>query len=276
MGRAQAISACAAADPTTRDRDALARAPREAPTVTTPMASLERRRLAPVDSAGARQPPIEFDPVTNGEAPEVVDLAHRAHRGEKGAQDAILTCLELPLRTTLHRLLGSEDDLEDLLQDVWVQVFRSLPSYRGQAQLLAWAERIAVRTTFRSLRARLRRKDVPISDLSRCDGRGLVPHSSVTDGGDPEPNADAREALRRLHAILDNLKPRYRVAFILFEFDGKSLREVAATTDASLPATKSRIIRARRRIARAARADKLLQEYVATSRSRNGASGTPT
>jgi RNA polymerase sigma-70 factor (ECF subfamily) len=219
-----------------------------------------------------REPAESADLTFDAAASEAMSLVARAHGGERKAQSLLLAKLGQPLRNIVQRLLDSEDELEDVLQDVWMQVFRSLPSYRGQAQLLLWAERIAVRTTFRHLRAKLRMSEVPASRPAQRGCGGIESYSGA--GAGAEPNADAREALRRLHAVLDNLKPPYRAAFILFQLDGKSLREVAATTDASLPATKSRIIRARHRIAKAARADKLLEPYIATARPRTGAKGT--
>jgi RNA polymerase sigma-70 factor, ECF subfamily len=218
----------------------------------------------PGGGAAARPPlTVQPEPETNGAAHEALDLARRAHAGEKHAQEALLTRLDRPLRTTLHRLLGPDDDVDDLLQDLWVQILRSLPSYRGQAPLLVWAERIAVRTTFRYLRARQRRTSEvrsPGSESQRSSRRRAS--RAPADGVNFEPNAEAREALRRLDALLEALKPRCRAAFILFALDGKSLREIAARTCSSLPATKSRIIRARRRIATAAHADEALGEYV--------------
>jgi RNA polymerase sigma-70 factor (ECF subfamily) len=244
----------------------------QAAEVTTPMDSLDRRRLAPVGGAVARRAsPIEFEPVANGAGQRAADLAQRAD--EKNARGVILATLEHPLRATLHRFLGSDDDFEDLLQDVWMQIFRSLASYRGEAELVAWAERVAIRTTLRYLHGKSRKMDVPHSSLSRRGG-GLDSLSDADDAAAPESTADTREALRRLHAIITNLKPRYRTAFILFEFEGKSLREVAAMMDSGLPATKSRIIRARLQIAKAARADKLLRQFAATWRATNGALGT--
>jgi RNA polymerase sigma-70 factor (ECF subfamily) len=193
-----------------------------------------------------------------------VELAQQAHQREKSAEGVVLASLELPLRTTLHRLLGSDHDIDDLLQDVWAQVFRSLPSYRGRAELVSWAERIAVRTTLRYLQRQSRQIDAPFSSSSQRDGEGLGSFSGAARAALPEPNADAREALRRLLAILAALPPRYRVAFILYEFEGKSLRDIATTMGSSLPATKSRILRARRRIAKSAQVDELLRPYVAS------------
>jgi RNA polymerase sigma-70 factor (ECF subfamily) len=230
----------------------------------------------PVGSAAVRRP-LPFGPESAPDGPvrEALDLARRAHEGEKHAQGALLTRLDRPLRTTLHRLLGADDDLDDLLQDVWIQILRSLPSYRGQAQLLVWAERIAVRTTFRYLRSRQRRtSEAASSSPSRPSNRYLAPRLALADFVDFEPNAEAREALRHLQALLDGLKPRCRAAFILFALDGKSLREIAARTCSSLPATKSRIIRARRRIATAAHADEALGEYVMHVPRPNRATGT--
>lgn len=149
--------------------------------------------------------------------------------------------------------MGSNAHLEDLLQDTFVEVFRSLPSYRGDARLSTWADRIAVRVAYRHFgKERVRRLSV-----------AAAPELSVVWSTDDD--AIHREGVRRLYRALSNLKPAYRIAFTLFAVDGRSLKEIATVTGVSLVSAKSRVWRARRQLAATAKSDPILARYLSSS-----------
>jgi RNA polymerase sigma-70 factor (ECF subfamily) len=179
-----------------------------------------------------------------------VELARRAYSGDRAAQRVLFRDLKRPMHATLYRVLGSNRQVEDLLQEAFIELFRSLPSYRGEAKLTTWADRITTRVAYRHLR---RQRLMLASD---------VPVSTPTAVGTPEHDLQAKEGVRRLYAALNTLKPHYRIAFALFSIDGRSLKEVAEATGVSLIAAKSRIWRARRLLEAAARADAVLAAYL--------------
>ena len=179
-----------------------------------------------------------------------VELARRASAGDRAAQRTLFRDLKRPMHATLYRVLGSNRQVEDLLQEAFIELFRSLPSYRGEAKLTTWADRITTRVAYRHLRRQrlLLTHDMPIS--------------SPTVVGTPEHDLQAKEGVRRLYTALCAMKPHYRIAFALFSIDGRSLKEVAEATGVSLIAAKSRIWRARRLLNTAARADAVLAAYL--------------
>jgi RNA polymerase sigma-70 factor, ECF subfamily len=176
-------------------------------------------------------------------------LARRAAAGDRSAQREVFRRLKSPLHSTLYRILGSNAHLEDLLQDTYIEIFRSLASYKGEAQLSTWSNRIAVRVAFRYLR-RLR--------AVKLDS--VPPHLSVV--GSPEEHMIHREGVRRMYAAMDRMKPEQRIAFALFTLDGRSLKEIADLTGVSLIAAKSRLWRARQQMLAAARTDGILAQYL--------------
>jgi RNA polymerase sigma-70 factor (ECF subfamily) len=140
----------------------------------------------------------------------------------------------------ISRLTGPTPDLEDLVQTTFIQAFQSFGRYRGEASLKTWVTRIAVHTALHQLRSGLRR---------------AIPLELVTDAdepNDPAEPADQKAAsgqlARRLHALLDKIAPKKRVAFLLYTVQDYSIEEVAALTEASKAATKSRIWFARREL----------------------------
>lgn len=182
------------------------------------------------------------------------ELARRACAGDRKAQRTLFQDLQRPMHAALYRVLGSNLQIEDLLQDAFIELFRSLPSYRGDAKLTTWADRITTRVAYRHLRRERARlaKDLPASS----------PSVLTT----PEHDLQAKEGMRRLYAVLCTLKPHYRIAFSLFSIDGRSLEEVAEATGVSLIAAKSRIWRARRLLDAAARADSVLASYLSDAK----------
>lgn len=182
-----------------------------------------------------------------------LDLAQRAAAGEREAERALFRELRRPMHATLYRVLGSNRQIEDLLQEAFIELFRSLPSYRGEAKLSTWADRITARVAYRYLR---RQRAVLTSDL---------PVSSLSAAASPEHELQVKEGLRRLCAVLAAMKPHYSIAFSLFALDGRSLREVAEATGVSLIAAKSRIWRARRLLTDVARCDGVLAAYLTTA-----------
>lgn len=188
----------------------------------------------------------------------MLELARRAAAGERAAQRALFRDLKRPMHATLYRVLGSNRQVEDLLQDAFIELFRSLPSYRGEAKLTTWADRITTRVAYRHLkRQRLLLASAP-----------AAPSPSV--GGTPELDLHAKEGVRRLYAALAAMKPHYRIAFALFSIDGRSIEQVAEATGVSRIAAKSRIWRARRLLEAAARADAVLGAYLSGSEANPG------
>jgi RNA polymerase sigma-70 factor (ECF subfamily) len=155
----------------------------------------------------------------------------------------------------IARLTGPTPDLEDLVQTTFIQAFQSFGRYRGEASLKTWVTRIAVHTALHQLRSGVRR---------------MVPLELVTDGGD-EPNDQAapadqqvadRQLARRLHALLDRIAPKKRIAFLLYTVEDYSIEEVAALTEASKAATKSRIWFARRELLAMVRGQPDLRQLI--------------
>ncbi len=139
----------------------------------------------------------------------------------------------------LVRIVGPSHLIEDLVQDSLIQVLRSLQTYRGEATLRTWIARITVRVAY----AHLRRNHVQTVPLE------LVPDvASETATG--EAQFAARNAGRRMYALLDEMDPKLRVAFVLHAIDGRTVREVAQMTDSNIIATKSRIRRTKAKLRR--------------------------
>jgi RNA polymerase sigma-70 factor (ECF subfamily) len=180
------------------------------------------------------------------------DLARRCADGDEIARRTLFDAHKKRVHHVLYRVLGSNRDIDDAIQEAFLAIFRSLKTFRGESLLATWIDRVSVNVGLRFLRKRPRDR-VPLL--------GVVPVDSPERG--PDHRAEAREAGRRLYAILDRVDPTHRTAFVLHAIDGRSLRDVAEVMGASVIATKLRVWRTRQRVESAARADELLRGYLA-------------
>ena len=181
-----------------------------------------------------------------------VALAQRAVGGDRAAQRDLFHRVKLSVHHTLFRILGANRDLEDLLQDALLEIFRALPSFRGESSLPRWCQTIATRTAYLAIS---RRKPAAV-DLE------LVEDALADNDPDAARVAHARQAARRLYAALERLDPKQRIAFALAVIDGLSLAEVAELTETSVVAVKTRVWRARRELMKRAQKDPVLSSYL--------------
>ena len=157
----------------------------------------------------------------------------------------------------ISRLTGPTPDLEDLVQTTFIQAFQSFGRYRGEASLKTWVTRIAVHTALHQLRSGVRRM-MPLELVGPAD--------EPNDPAEPaDQQAANRQLARRLHALLARIAPKKRVAFLLYAVEEYSIEEVAALTEASKAATKSRIWFARRELMAMVKGQPDLRQLVESS-----------
>lgn len=178
------------------------------------------------------------------------DLIAACLRGDVTAQRTLFRREYARVFKTVARVMGARRDVDDLVQETFVAVFRALGSFRGEAKLSTWIDRIAIRVVFHHLRAK--KRTVSLDSVAELEDPG----------GDVEGKADAREGLRRLYAVLGEMTPDARAAYALYAIDGRSIAEVATLTGTSTIAAKLRIWRARKEVHRRAEADLVLAGFV--------------
>lgn len=192
---------------------------------------------------------------------EDVLLVDRCLTGEPAATRELFRRHRQRVHACLFRVLGTNRDMDDLLQEAFLQVFRSLRNWRAEASLATWIDRVSVRVAYRYLSQRGRRVQ---TDLLEDDA--AVPGDQLfgSEIGGARRQL-ARDGVKRLYAVLDDLSPAARLAFTLHEIDGRSLAETAKLVGSSVTATKLRVWRARNKVQAAAASDPVLSEFLEPS-----------
>lgn len=196
--------------------------------------------LGVADAAPASEPGSHLTP-----------LIERARAGERTALEHIAR-QELPrVERLLYRLLGRRSDMEDLVQIVFLEMCRALPSFRGDSAISTFVGGITVRVARRAMRP---------TAWERF--RAPEPEEPPASTDQPDNNAIAQEQLRRVRAALENISPKKRIAFALWAFDGQDVPAIASQMGASVPATRSRIYYAQKELKAAAASDPYLRDLL--------------
>jgi RNA polymerase sigma-70 factor (ECF subfamily) len=169
-------------------------------------------------------------------APESPQLIERCQRGDREAFGEFYRLYRPEVARNLHRVLGpGRGDLDDVLQDVFIEAFRSIGRFRGDAKITTWLYRVCVNVALQRLRKRKRLAEV--SDES-------VAESSSEET--PERGLDARRRIAAVYRVLDRLSPKKRVVFILHEIEGREPKEIASIVGAPVLTVRTRLHYARK------------------------------
>jgi len=145
-----------------------------------------------------------------------------------------------------RRMLRSEEDAHDAIQDAFLQAFRGLAAFAGDARLSTWLTRITVNVCLMKLRTRRRKPEQPIDELLPRfydDGHRVDPGPAWRA---PEvDSAEARQIHERVRACIDALPEIYRTAVILRDIEGLSIAEAAEILDVRTETLKMRVHRGR-------------------------------
>jgi RNA polymerase sigma-70 factor (ECF subfamily) len=161
-------------------------------------------------------------------------LVQRAIAGDERAMRLLWSRHSPHIDAVVRRLVGDPDLAADIAQDVWIQVFRALPGYRGDSQFGTWAHRIAVNRTLNALRKvrRLAKIEVDIEDDS----------ASVDQDGERTLLAQTIEEAAR------KLSPGAREVFLLHDVQGYTHEEIAKELGITSGGSKSQLFKARAKL----------------------------
>jgi RNA polymerase sigma-70 factor (ECF subfamily) len=142
---------------------------------------------------------------------------------------------------TARRYARREDEVQDIVQEVWLKAYQKLATFRGDAPFEHWLMRLAVHTCYDFLRAHQRNRESSFSDLSEPETDWL--DRFVADPDSAPENADAARIL--IGRILEQLSPPAQLIITLLEIEDRSVKEIAQLTGWSVPLVKVRAFRAR-------------------------------
>lgn len=166
------------------------------------------------------------------------ELVKKVQQGQIGAFDELYYAYVDRVHRQLFAMLGPDSELEDMVQQTFVQVHRRIGDFRAEAQFATWLHRVAVNVALSHLRRRQRwfrwEKDPDSAPV-------FLPAAQAG----PDETLAQEQKLRYLHGLLSKLKPKKRIAYALYEFEGRSLEEISALVDAPVSTVAARLRAAR-------------------------------
>jgi RNA polymerase sigma-70 factor (ECF subfamily) len=181
------------------------------------------------------------------ETPEAEDLrlVEALREGSERAYEELIQRFQQPVYALALRLLSDQGEACDVVQEVFLKVFRNIGSFRGQSSLKTWMYRITVNEAYNARRwfFRHRRREVELDnnpDESR-NWKESIPDGSRT----PFEAACDRERHLMVEAALEKINPIFREAVVLRDTMDRSYEEIAEILGVSLGTVKSRILRGR-------------------------------
>jgi RNA polymerase sigma-70 factor (ECF subfamily) len=177
-----------------------------------------------------------------GEADELA----RLRAGDDAAFAALVRRESPRLLAVARRILRSDEEANDAVQDAFVAAWRKLASFEGEARLSTWLHRIAVNAALMRLRSRRRRREQPIEELlPRFAEDGHHAHSVPAWTPHEACSLERAEVRAAVRECIDRLPERYRLALVLRDVEGLDTAEAAAALGIRPDALKMRLHRAR-------------------------------
>jgi len=181
---------------------------------------------------------------TTAEVFDETPLVDRARTGDAAAFSELVTRYERKIFRLAKHITQNDEDAEDVLQETFLKAYSHLDSFQGQSKFYTWIVRIAVNEALMKLRKRKSSKTVSLDEPTDTGEDTMTREIAVWDE-DPEQKYSREELRDILDKAVESLKPAFRTVFVLRDIEELSTEETASALDISIPAVKSRLLRAR-------------------------------
>ena len=176
---------------------------------------------------------------------ELKDLVEKAKNGDKEAFSIMYQKFFTPVYRYIYFRIGNKEDAEDLTQEVLVNVYQSLKSFKGQSTLSTWIYRIATNASLNFVRNKLKRNIFQrIESIFGFEKSKEIPQMT-SQSDNPEQLLINKESKDRLFIILNSLPEKQRIAFTLSKYDDLSQHDIALVMDITEGAVESLLQRAK-------------------------------
>ncbi len=174
---------------------------------------------------------------------ELSDCLERVRQRDEAAARVLVERVQPLVEKLVRAHLPRNDDVEDLMQDVFLKLFSRLGQYRGQVPFEHWVSRVAVSTCIDRLRAQKRRPVTRWTDLSESEQRLVDSLAAEVPGGTPE-----QDAWGIMEKLLASLSATDRLIITLADLERKTIREIGELTGWNSGVVRIRAFRARQKL----------------------------
>jgi RNA polymerase sigma-70 factor, ECF subfamily len=173
------------------------------------------------------------------------EFLHQLKSGDKAAFNELVTLYANRVINTCYRFFPDREDAEDISQEVFIEVFKSIKSFRGDSSLSTWIYRITVTKCLDEIKKRNRKKrftalgkKLHLDDVADWLGGGTMPDKSIRE----------KEKMLEVMQALNTLPDSQRVAFTLSKVEGYTKKEIAEIMNTTIIAVESLVSHAKKKI----------------------------
>jgi RNA polymerase sigma-70 factor (ECF subfamily) len=179
-----------------------------------------------------------------------LSLVERLQCGDAAALEELIERHGSRIYRLVYQITHNEADAEEVVQDVFLAVFRKIRSFEGRAALGSWLYRVATNAALLKIRGRRADREVPLdsqlpSFLADGHRAGDPAYLNADWSQTPEAELLSQETRNILSRVIDDLPDQYRAVLVLRDVEGLTNEEVAEAVGESVAAVKSRLHRAR-------------------------------
>lgn len=166
---------------------------------------------------------------------------------EKAFRDLVSTYQKMVVNIC-YGIVHNIEDAEDVAQDVFIEVFRSVSGFRGDSKLSTWIYRIAVNRSINYLRDHKRRSNLKSLDETVDSSKSAISELFYESASDPQKEMENIQRSKILYAAIDTLSKNQRIAFTLNKYEGLSYKEISEIMGLSISSVESLMHRAKKNL----------------------------
>jgi RNA polymerase sigma-70 factor, ECF subfamily len=171
-------------------------------------------------------------------------LVQAAKGGDVGAFEQLVKRYDRNVFRIAQHITQNREDAEDVVQEAFLKAYRNLQQFQGQSKFYTWLVRIAVNEALMKLRRRKPERTVSLDEDIKTE-EDSVPREVADWSPNPEQQYNQAELREILTKTIQGLPSSFRTVFVLRDVEGLSTEETAEALELSIPAVKSRLLRAR-------------------------------
>lgn len=168
------------------------------------------------------------------------DLVQRVKEGDQVAFRELVEAYQQLVVSTARGFVGNTEDAKDITQEVFIEVFRSIHSFREQSALSTWIYRITITRSLNHIRREKR--------FSRHTSEDDIPVDTEAQLNNPEKRLESDDRKKILHQALGSLPKNQQIAFTLHNYEDLPYKEIASIMKRSVSSVESLIFRARKNL----------------------------
>ena len=180
--------------------------------------------------------------INEGPMPDPMsDLLALCLQNDRRAQRQLFNFYKDKVHNLVYKSLGPKFDTDDVIQLVFIELFKSLSYFKGDASLDTWVYRICVKVCTTQLRKKYRKRQVQLvfdTEHTEIQADTSIDNTSA--------QIERKELTKAIYQALDKLDSEKRMTVVLYEIDGKSLEEIASIANIPLGTVKSRLFHGRK------------------------------